>query len=213
MVAAAKLLTWIGREESFGRLLKVVHVDEVLEAAKRLLRRVGATGRAELSAALQRDRDSPCYAQWVELVGALSPADVDDDLVSLLERELTGEDETVVASAIRSLGSVGGATHLPTLLQCCGRDDGLGDMAADAVADLLIRAGELEVPLSVLEGNQWPSSGSLARNLCRVAGRLVHELLQGASRGGGRGGAPRCAHPTPKSRRRPPQEPTSSSCT
>jgi HEAT repeat protein len=175
VVAAAKLLALIGKEESFGRLLQVVHLDEVLEAARRLLGRVGSTGREELSAALQRDRDNRCYAQWVELVGALSPDEVDDDLVSLLERELTGADEVVVASAIRSLGSVGASSHLPALLECCGRDDGLGDMAADAVADLLTRAGELEVPLSALQGNRWPSSGSLARNLCRVAGRLGNE--------------------------------------
>ncbi len=173
--AAARLLALIGEEGSFAPLLQVLGVGEVFASAKLMLGRLGRVGQAMLYAAIQDDRESACYAQWLELVGAMGDADAGAEVLALLERELECEEEAVVAGAIKALGQVGGVPQVSSLVDACARDDGLGDMAADAVAEVLLRAGLLEVPLEVLQDGRWPSSGSLARNLCRVAGRLGSE--------------------------------------
>lgn len=170
--AAARLLALIGKDDSFGSLLQVLNVGEVLDAARLMLRRLGPAGHSMLRAALEDDGQGGCYAQRLELIGALEASDVEDDLLARLDRELENDDEGVVSAAIKSIGRVGVMRQLSSLVRVCERDDGLGDMAADAVADVLMREGELAIPLAVVADSKWPSTGSLARNLCRVAGRL-----------------------------------------
>ncbi|MGB1698956.1 MAG: HEAT repeat domain-containing protein, partial [Nannocystaceae bacterium] len=173
--ASAKLLALVGGEASFSSLLNVLHVGEVASAATMMLRRLGTEGKALLAAALQRGRAGPCYAQCLALVGELTVDEIEDDLVSMLSVEVASEDEEIMAAALRSLGRTGGLGQLPALLGACERDDGLGDAAADAVAEVLARAGKREIPVELLPEQRWPSSGSLARNLCRVAGKLSNE--------------------------------------
>src|SRR5690606_21008671 len=81
------------------------------------------------------------------------------------------------AAACDALRKVGGRSAMAPLYRGCGREGPVGEHAAEALAEVAARLAESRQggghdELLLLIGGAWPQAGALARNLCRVVGRL-----------------------------------------
>ncbi len=115
-------------------------------------------------------------AHLYRLIGALRVAMVDPRLQTMLVEGLEDPDEAAACAAAEALVQVGGRPALGPLYRVMGHDGPLGELAADALAHIVARlGGARHDDLNLLAGATWPHEGPLARNLCRVVGRLASD--------------------------------------
>lgn len=147
----------------------------VYERALALVERLGSAANDSLVEVLDNLEVSSRDALY-RLIGAL-PGEVDQRLINLLLEGLEDPLETVAAAACDALEKVGGRSAMAPLYRACGREGLVGEHAAEALAEVALRqaqsrSGGGHDDLMLLIGGSWPQSGALARNLCRVVGRL-----------------------------------------
>lgn len=145
----------------------------VYERGLALVERLGPAANDSLVAVLD-SVEIPSREALYRLIGAL-PGQVDPRLVDLLFDGLDDRLETVAAAACDALRQVGGRSAMAPLYRACARDGTVGEHAAEALAEVAARMAEVRPghdDLKLLIGGVWPHNGALARNLCRVVGRL-----------------------------------------
>ncbi|PRP99560.1 HEAT repeat domain-containing protein [Enhygromyxa salina] len=147
----------------------------VYERALALVERLGTAANDALVEVLDSLEVASREALY-RLIGAL-PGEVDQRLINLLLEGLEDPLETVAAAACDALRRVGGRSAMAPLYRGCGRQGPVGEHAAEALAEVAermsrARPGGGHDELLLLIGGSWPHAGSLARNLCRVVGRL-----------------------------------------
>lgn len=147
----------------------------VYERALALIERLGSAANDALVEVLDSLEVASREALY-RLIGAL-PGEVDQRLVNLLLEGLEDPLETVAAAACDALRKVGGRSAMAPLYRSCGREGPVGEHAAEALAEVAARLaasrqGGGHDELLLLIGGAWPQAGALARNLCRVVGRL-----------------------------------------
>ncbi|MCA9707382.1 MAG: HEAT repeat domain-containing protein, partial [Myxococcales bacterium] len=120
------------------------------------------------------DRIEPAPREHLfRMVTALPGAALSEPLLEQLVAGLSDPTEDVAMAAAEALAEAGTVAALGGLVRVMGSPGRLGETAADAVATIVLR-GESDghEELDPLIGSSWPQGGSLARNLCRVAGKL-----------------------------------------
>ncbi|WP_106390247.1 HEAT repeat domain-containing protein [Enhygromyxa salina] len=147
----------------------------VYERALALVERLGTAANDALVEVLDSLEVASREALY-RLIGAL-PGEVDQRLINLLLEGLEDPLETVAAAACDALRRVGGRSAMAPLYRGCGREGPVGEHAAEALAEVAERRsaerrGRGHDELLLLIGGSWPHAGALARNLCRVVGRL-----------------------------------------
>nr|WP_255216672.1 HEAT repeat domain-containing protein [Pseudenhygromyxa sp. WMMC2535] len=147
----------------------------VYERALALVERLGPAANDSLVEVLD-DLEVSSREALYRLIGAL-PGEVDQKLINLLLEGLEDSLETVAGAACDALKKVGGRSAMAPLYRACGREGIVGEHAAEALAEVAVRLAEQRPggghdELLLLMGGAWPQSGALARNLCRVVGRL-----------------------------------------
>gem|GEM_PF-2012242 len=147
----------------------------VYERALALVERLGTAANDALVEVLDSLEVASREALY-RLIGAL-PGEVDQRLINLLLEGLEDPLETVAAAACDALRKVGGRSAMAPLYRGCGREGPVGEHAAEALAEVAARLAESRQggghdELLLLIGGAWPQAGALARNLCRVVGRL-----------------------------------------
>ncbi|MFO7563600.1 MAG: HEAT repeat domain-containing protein [Enhygromyxa sp.] len=147
----------------------------VYERALALVERLGSAANDALVEVLDSLEVASREALY-RLIGAL-PGEVDQRLINLLLEGLEDPLETVAAAACDALCKVGGRSAMAPLYRSCGREGPVGEHAAEALAEVAARLAESRQggghdELLLLIGGAWPQAGALARNLCRVVGRL-----------------------------------------
>jgi HEAT repeat protein len=147
----------------------------VYERALALIERLGSAANDALVEVLDSLEVASREALY-RLIGAL-PGEVDQRLINLLLEGLEDPLETVASAACDALRKVGGRSAMAPLYRSCGREGPVGEHAAEALAEAAARLassrqGGGHDELLLLIGGAWPQSGALARNLCRVVGRL-----------------------------------------
>ncbi|KIG13166.1 HEAT repeat protein [Enhygromyxa salina] len=147
----------------------------VYERALALVERLGTAANDALVEVLDSLEVASREALY-RLIGAL-PGEVDQRLINLLLEGLEDPLETVAAAACDALRRVGGRSAMAPLYRGCGRQGPVGEHAAEALAAVAermasARPGGGHDELLLLIGGSWPHAGALARNLCRVVGRL-----------------------------------------
>lgn len=147
----------------------------VYERALALVERLGTAANDALVEVLETLEVASREALY-RLIGAL-PGEVDQRLVNLLLEGLDDPLETVSTAACDALRRVGGRSSMAPLYRASGREGPVGEHAAEALAEVAARLAETRPggghdDLRLLIGGTWPHAGALARNLCRVVGRL-----------------------------------------
>jgi HEAT repeat protein len=147
----------------------------VYERALALVERLGSAANDALVEVLDTLEVASREALY-RLIGAL-PGDVDQRLINLLLEGLDDPLETVSIAACDALQRVGGRSAMAPLYRACGSEGPVGEHAAEALAEVAermskTRPGGGHDELLLLIGGTWPHAGALARNLCRVVGRL-----------------------------------------
>jgi HEAT repeat protein len=93
--------------------------------------------------------------------------------LDLLRDGLDDPVEAVACGAADALRNVGGRASMAALYRGCADGGALGEHAADALAEIAARVGSgRHDELLLIIGDSWPHEGPLARNLCRVVGKL-----------------------------------------
>jgi HEAT repeat protein len=91
----------------------------------------------------------------------------------LLQEGLEDVDENARCAAAEALGMVGGRSATGALYRAMAEDGPPGEIAAAALAEIALRVRGLQQDdVMLIVGQTWPQHGALARNLCRVVGRL-----------------------------------------
>lgn len=147
----------------------------VYERALALVERLGSAANHALVEVLDSLEVASREALY-RLIGAL-PGQVDDRLIDLLLEGLHDPLESVASAACDAVRRVGGRSAMRPLYDCCKREGPVGEHAAEALAEVAQRLAEARKggghdDLLLLIGGAWPQSGALARNVCRVVGRL-----------------------------------------
>ncbi len=153
----------------------VLHVMEDPLLHERALSMVAVLGpeAAPVLARLGGTVDAAEREHLLRLVGALDPDLVTGPLLDLLVASLEDVESVSAEAAAESLGYVGGRSCLGGLYRAMANAGALGDAAADALANVLMRIapGRYE-DLDLIVGAAWPQAGTVAQNLCRVVGKL-----------------------------------------
>lgn len=111
--------------------------------------------------------------QFFRLVAAIQAEVLDPRLIEALMSGLNEPSESVASAAADALKKVGGRSVMAALYRACSQDGAVGEHAADALAEIAMRVGgRRHDELTLLIGGSWPQDGALARNLCRVVGKL-----------------------------------------
>jgi HEAT repeat protein len=147
----------------------------VYERALALVERLGTAANDALVEVLDSLEVASREALY-RLIGAL-PGEVDQRLINLLLEGLEDPLESVATAACDALKRVGGRSAMAPLYRSCGREGPVGEHAAEALAEVAERLSQSRPSgghdeLLLLIGGSWPQAGALARNLCRVVGRL-----------------------------------------
>ena len=153
----------------------VLHVMEDPLLHERALSMVAVLGpeAAPVLARLGGTVDAAEREHLLRLVGALDPDLVTGPLLDLLVASLEDVESLSAEAAAESLGYVGGRSCLGGLYRAMANSGAVGDVAADALANVLMRIapGRYE-DLDLIVGAAWPQAGTVAQNLCRVVGKL-----------------------------------------
>lgn len=170
--AAIAVATMLRDAGAVPRLMR--HMDDpvVYEQAVSLVSRLGNAANGALVAASEH-LEAGNREQLLRLIGAVRADAIDPRLLDLLRDGLEDPVEAVACAAADSLKNVGGRASMAALYRSCADDAGLGEHAADALAEIAARVGSgRHDELLLIIGDSWPHEGPLARNLCRVVGRL-----------------------------------------
>ena len=147
----------------------------VYERALALVERLGSAANDALVEVLDSLEVASREALY-RLIGAL-PIGVDPRLINLLLEGLEDPLETVASAACDALRRVGDRSSMRPLYEACKRDGPVGEHAAEALAEVAERLSAARPSgshdeLLLLIGGAWPQTGAIARNVCRVVGRL-----------------------------------------
>ncbi len=171
--AAMHLLALAGDPAAVEAAVPRLDDPEIAQDAAHLLAGLGGSALGVLRDAAARAAAD--HRKHVFRLAARVPLGVhaaNPDFVRLLAGALEDEDEETAMAAAEALCAVGGRSAIGPLYRAMGRDDLAGEAAADALAVLLGAASPHLDELDVLAGATWPDEGPLARNLCRIVGRL-----------------------------------------
>lgn len=169
--AAIRAAGMAGDAEAVGVVLQVMDDPLIQEQALVMIGQLGASASDALLAAARAAGGSR-HEHVLRLAGALTYGTVGAELLALLCEGLEEPNEDAACEAAESLSAVGDRTCLRPLYEAMRSDGRLGETAADAVASVLERSAEGRDDLDLVVGATWPQEGALARNLCRVVGRL-----------------------------------------
>jgi HEAT repeat protein len=170
--AAIVVATMLRDAGAVPRLMK--HMDDpvVYEQAVSLVSRLGNAANGALVEAADH-LEAGNREQLLRLIGAIRAEVIDPRLLDLLRDGLEDPVEAVASAAADALRNVGGRASMAALYRCCADEGGLGEHAADALAEIAARVGSSRHDeLLLIIGDSWPHEGALARNLCRVVGKL-----------------------------------------
>jgi HEAT repeat protein len=170
--AAITLAALVGDPGAVGPLLHQMDDPVVHEQALGLVARLGPAANAALVEA-SAHVEAGSREQLLRLIGAVRADVIDPRLLDLLRDGLEDAIEAVACAAADALRRVGTRASMGALYRGCAAEGALGEHAADALAEVTARVGGGRLDeLSLIIGDSWPHEGALARNLCRVAGKL-----------------------------------------
>ena len=171
-VAGIRLATVAGDAEAVPLLLEVMDDPTVLEQAMAMVESLGHAANSALAQAAS-EVDAGKREHLFRLLGALRVEVVDPRLLTLLTEGLEDSSEEAACAAAEALKFVGARSCMGGLYRAMGTEGPLGELAADALAEIVTRVGGArQDDLKLLVGTSWPHQGALAQNLCRVVGKL-----------------------------------------
>jgi len=135
---------------------------------------VGQLG-SEANPALVRtldQADTGSREHLYRLIGASKAEVIHPKLLTALVEGLDEPDEDTACAAALALQAHGGRSSVGALYRAMAVDGPLGEAAADALGEVLMRLGGRADDLTIVVGANWPHHGALARNLCRVVVKL-----------------------------------------
>lgn len=170
--AAISIAAMMGDAGAVAPLMR--HMDDpiVYEEAISLVGRLGPAANGALVEAADT-LEAGSREQLLRLIGAIRSDVVDPRLLELLRDGLENPVESVACAAADALKHVGNRTSMAALYRSSADEGPLGEHAADALAEIARRVGGTRHDeLLLIIGDSWPHEGALARNLCRVVGKL-----------------------------------------
>ena len=170
--AAISIAAMMGDAGAVAPLMR--HMDDpiVYEEAISLVGRLGPAANGALIEAADT-LEAGSREQLLRLIGAIRSDVVDPRLLELLRDGLENPVESVACAAADALKEVGNRTSMAALYRSSADEGPLGEHAADALAEIARRVGgSRHDELLLIIGDSWPHEGALARNLCRVVGKL-----------------------------------------
>ena len=173
--AAARLLCWRGDPDALPALLRGATNREVNDLARELLAHAPEDGARALEDALTTPANAAHRAALLTCVGALPASAVPEALQETVREALAESDDAVVVAALETLGYIAESADAASIFERCADDGVTGEMAADAVARVLRRAGQTQVTSVLGLGLAVPMEGPLARNICRIAATLASD--------------------------------------
>jgi HEAT repeat protein len=173
VAAAAVDLASLARDaDSVSALLPAMASPRVETRALEFVARLGARANPPLLALVEAATAEE-YGRLFRMLGAMSPDAIDSRLLSPVVSTLEGPNEALAIAACDTLARVGGRQAMASLYRRCAAAGSLGERASDALASIAERLGNTgHDDLMLIVGGVWPQDGPLARNLCRVVGRL-----------------------------------------
>ncbi len=170
--AAISIAAMIGDARCVAPLMRYMDDPIVYEQAVSLVGRLGNSANPALVSAADH-LEAGSREQLLRLIGSIRADVIDPRLLDLLRDGLEDPLENVACAAADALKSVGTRASMAALYRCCANEGALGEFSADALAEIAGRVGSgRHDELLLIIGNSWPHEGSLARNLCRVVGKL-----------------------------------------
>ena len=145
------------------------------DLARELLAHAPEDGARALEDALTTPANAAHRAALLTCVGALPASAVPEALQETVREALAESDDAVVVAALETLGYIAESADAASIFERCADDGVTGEMAADAVARVLRRAGQTQVTSVLGLGRAVPMEGPLARNICRIAATLASE--------------------------------------
>lgn len=170
--AAVELAALCGDVEALHEVVPAMDAPKVFERAIEFVARMGARANPVLLE-LSEDSDPSHRENLFRLIGTLPPEALDPRLVDPVVAALDEPNEALALAACGTLERVGGRQAMAALYRSCSHEGELGERAGDALASIAARMGGAgQDDLMLIVGGSWPQAGPLARNLCRVVGRL-----------------------------------------
>ncbi len=171
--AAAEIVAMLGDADALPLILGAMEDPAIYEQAVKLVGRLGAGANGALVDALGAMEGGGSREQFLRLAGAIRAPAVQPRLMDTIVASLEDPSEVIAVAAADALREVGGRVAMGALYRCLSTDGPLGEHAADALAEVARRVSTgSHDELDLLIGGSWPHEGALARNLCRVVGRL-----------------------------------------
>lgn len=170
--AAVDLAAMSGDVEALREMLPAMTSVLVFERALEFVARSGGRANGVLLSLTETAEPSQREALF-RLIGSMPPEALDPRLIAPLTAALEQPNEALAVAACDTLERVGGRQAMAALYRCCSHEGQLGEHAGDALAAIAERLGGTgRDDLVLIVGGSWPHRGPLARNLCRVVGRL-----------------------------------------
>jgi HEAT repeat protein len=170
--AGARAATLAGDVEGLREVLPAMDDPVVHEEAMRMVSELGDAANAAL-AQVASNVDATHRGHLFRLIGGLKVDVVHPKLSALLLEGLEDTDENARCAAAEALRYVGGRPATGALYRAMGEDGPPGELAAAALAEIALRLrGPRQDDVMLIVSPTWPQQGALARNLCRVVGRL-----------------------------------------
>jgi HEAT repeat protein len=170
--AAVELAALAGDAEAVPFIIPAMNSSAVETAGLELIARLGARANPALLEFVESSTPEQ-YGRFFRLLGALSPDAIDARLLAPVISTLEGANDALAIAACDTLARVGGREAMASLYRRCADPNVLGERASDALASIAERLGSTgQDDLMLIVGGVWPQDGPLARNLCRVVGRL-----------------------------------------
>jgi HEAT repeat protein len=170
--AGARVATLAGDAEALHEVLPAMAEALIQEEAMQMVSELGEAANAALARAAS-NVDTTQREHLFRLIGCLEVDVVDPKLSALLQEGLEDTDENARCAAAEALRVVGERSATGALYRAMGEEGPPGELAASALADIALRLrGSQQDDVMLIVGQTWPQHGALARNLCRVVGRL-----------------------------------------
>jgi HEAT repeat protein len=170
--AAISLAAMMGDAGAVAPLLRQMDDPVASEQALSLVSRLGPAANGAL-VDVSENLEAGSRERLLRLIGAVRADVVDPRLLDSLSEGLEDPLETVACAAADALRKVGGRASMAALYRRCADETSIGEHAADALAEIAARVGSgRHDELLLIIGDSWPQEGALARNLCRVVGKL-----------------------------------------
>ncbi len=170
--AAVDLAAMSGDVEALREVVTAMDASAVFERALEFVARVGGRANNVLLDLVAAAGPSERVAIF-RLIGTMPPEAMDPRLLDPVTAALDEDNDALALVACTTLERVGGRQAMAPLYRCCAIEGELGERAGDALASIASRMGSTgHDDLVLIVGSSWPQRGPLARNLCRVVGRL-----------------------------------------